>query len=287
MSAGQHIGGRLAGKAGIVVGAGQSAGESAGATVGNGRAAALLFARAGARLLLVDRSEAAAQATAELLRAEGHEAHALAGDWTRPGDCEVFADACLTRWGRIDLLHNNVGILSREPEPSSTTVEELERVMKVNLAGCVNACQAVLPAMREQGAGSIVNISSVAAVAATGQLAYALSKAALNGLGRELALLNARHGVRVNTVSPGLMDTPMAIGHKSRVHALDPALLRAQRDALVPLAGGMGTGWDTAWASLYLHSDEARFVTGVVLPVDGGQSALVGGLLQPAQAHPA
>lgn len=267
--------GRLAGKTGIVVGAGQTPGHA----IGNGRAAAILFARAGARVLLVDRSLDAAQETADLVKAEGGCAEVIVADWVEREACDRFAARALQLWGAIDFLHNNVGILSTDADPADPGAQELDRVLRVNLTGCVNACQAVLPSMRLQGVGSIVNISSVAAVAPTGQIAYALSKTAMNALSRELAMLNARHGIRVNTVMPGLMDTPMAIEHKSRHEGVDRQELRVKRHALVPLHGGMGSGWDTAWASLYLHSDEARFVTGAVLPVDGGQSSMVGGLM--------
>lgn len=266
---------RLSGKAGIIVGGGQTAGD----TIGNGRAAAIVFARAGARLLVVDRSLAAAQETAELIATEGGHAQAFESDWTDPMACEAFAVRCIALWGRIDFLHNNVGILGADQDPAIPSGTDFERVLRINLIGCLNSCQAVLPVMRQQDAGSIVNISSIAAVAPTGQLAYGISKTAMNALGRELAMLNARYGIRVNTVMPGLMDTPMVIEHKSQAEGVAKGALRATRDGLVPLHGGMGTGWDTAYASLFFHSDEARFVTGAVLPVDGGQSAMVGNLM--------
>lgn len=271
--------GRLAGKTGIIVGAGQAVGEG----IGNGRAAALLFARAGARLLLADRDLDAAEETAALVREEGGQATALRADWCDAADCAAMVARAIELFGAIDLLHNNVGILSSDADAAVPDVAEFERVLRVNLTGCLNACLAVQPVMRRQGQGSIVNISSVAAVAPTGQLAYGVSKAAMNALGRDLALLNAPYGVRVNVVMPGLMDTPMAIGHKSRLQKVGQAELRSARDSLVPLAGGMGTGWDTAHASLFLHSDEARFITGVELPVDGGQSAWVGNLMPRAR----
>jgi len=132
--------------------------------------------------------------------------------------------------------------------------------------------------MREQGAGSIVNISSIAALAAAVALtAYKISKAGINALGQSLAIENARHGVRVNTIMPGLLDTPMAVDARAAKLQVPREEIRAQRDALVPLNGRMGTGWDVAWASVFLHSDEAQFITGAVLPVDGGQLARVGG----------
>ena len=266
---------RLEGKAGIVVGAGQTPGE----TIGNGRAAALLFAREGACVLLVDRDLASAEETARLIQAEGGTAWAVAGDWTRAADCAAYAQACLDAWGRIDFLHNNVGIGAGDAEPAQLSEAAYDRIMEVNLKGCLLSCQAVLPAMRRQGAGSIVNISSLAAIAASARLqltAYKLSKAGMLALGQTLALTNAEHGIRVNSILPGLIDTPMAV--EGQAHATGTAReeLRKARDRMVPLRGKMGSAWDVAYAALFLHSDEARFITGVNLPVDGGQAARIG-----------
>jgi len=266
---------RLQGKSGIVVGAGQTSGE----TIGNGRAASLLFAREGARVLLVDRDPDSAEETAALIRAEGGTARVIAGDWTRAADCAAYAQACLDAWGRIDFLHNNVGIGAGDAEPALVTEAAYDRIMAVNLKGCLLSCQAVLPAMRQQQSGSIVNISSLAAVAASGGFgltAYKLSKAGMLALGQTLALTNARHGIRVNTILPGLIDTPMAIEGQAQATQSPRAELRAARDRAVPLRGKMGSAWDVAQASLFLYSDEAGFITGVNLPVDGGQAARIG-----------
>jgi NAD(P)-dependent dehydrogenase (short-subunit alcohol dehydrogenase family) len=130
--------------------------------------------------------------------------------------------------------------------------------------------------MRQRGSGSIVNVSSLAAVASTPLTAYKISKAGMNALGQSLAMANARHGIRVNTIMPGLMDTPMAIEGNAQAQGITRDELRQRRDRAVPLRGKMGTAWDVAYASLFLHSDEAGFITGVVLPVDGGQGARVG-----------
>jgi NAD(P)-dependent dehydrogenase (short-subunit alcohol dehydrogenase family) len=266
---------RLAGKAGIVVGAGQTKGE----TIGNGRAAALLFAREGATVLLVDRDPASAEETAAMIRAEGGIAQTIAGDWTSSVDCAAYAKACLDAWGRIDFLHNNVGIGAGDADPARISEEAYDRIMRVNLKGCLLSCQAVLPAMRQQQSGSIVNISSLAAVAGSvgfGLTAYKISKAGMLALGQTLALTNAPHGVRVNTILPGLIDTPMAIEGHSKATGTPRDELRASRSRAVPLRGKMGTAWDVALAALFLHSDEAGFITGANLPVDGGQSARVG-----------
>lgn len=265
---------RLAGKAGIVVGAGQSPGE----TVGTGRAAAIVFAREGAKVLLVDRDLDSAAETAKIIASEGGVAECIAGDWTSAADCKAFAAACVDAWERIDFLQNNVGIGAGDADPLSLSEESFERIITVNLKGCLLSCQAVVPVMRKQGFGSVVNVSSIAALAAAVPLtAYKLSKAGINVLSHSLAIASARDGVRVNTIMPGLLDTPMAIDAWAAALNVPREEVRAQRDALVPLRRKMGTGWDVAYASLFLHSDEAQFITGVTLPVDGGQLARVGG----------
>jgi NAD(P)-dependent dehydrogenase (short-subunit alcohol dehydrogenase family) len=265
---------RLEGKAGIVVGAGQSPGE----TIGTGRAAAIVFAREGARVLLADRDLASAEETAAMIADAGGTAACIRADWTDASDCRAIADACAKMWGRIDFLQNNVGIGAGDDGPLRLSEQAFDRIMSVNLKGCLLSCQAVVPVMREQSSGSIVNISSIAALAAALQLtAYKISKAGINALGQSLALDNAAHGIRVNTIMPGLLDTPMAVDAQAAARGLPRAEVVAQREVMVPLRGLMGTGWDVAYASLFLHSDEAQFITGAMLPVDGGQLARVGG----------
>jgi len=264
---------RLEGKVGIVVGAGQSPGE----TVGTGRATAIVLAREGAKVMLADRDLDSARETAELIAGEGGVAECVAGDWTSAEDCRLFAAACMDAWGRIDFLQNNVGIGSHDADPLRLTEDGFDRIIAVNLKGCLLSCQAVVPVMRDQGSGSIVNISSIAALAAAVRLtAYKISKAGINALSQSLAIDNAAHGVRVNTIMPGLLDTPMAIDAWAAKLDIPREQIRAQRDSMVPLRGKMGSGWDVAHASLFLHSREAEFITGVLLPVDGGQLARVG-----------
>jgi NAD(P)-dependent dehydrogenase (short-subunit alcohol dehydrogenase family) len=265
---------RLEGKVGIVVGAGQSPGE----TVGTGRAAAIVFAREGAKVLLVDRDITSASETAQMIADEGGTAECVEADWTKAEDCRAFAAACVDTWGRIDFLQNNVGIGTDDADPLKLTEEAFDHIVSVNLKGCLLSCQAVVPVMREQRSGSIVNISSIAAMAASVPLtAYRISKMGVNVLSHSLAIENAARGVRVNTIMPGLLDTPMAIDAWAEKLDVPRQQIRAQRDAMVPLRAKMGTGWDVAYASLFLHSDEAGFITGVVLPVDGGQLTRVGG----------
>ena len=254
----------------IVVGAGQTPGE----TIGNGRATAILFSREGARVFLVDRDLASARETQAMI--EGGVAVAFEADAAREADCVATVEACLKEFGRIDVLHNNVGIGMGDAGPTHLSEENWQRIIDVNLKSVFLTSKHVLPVMREQGSGVIINISSIAAVCSVGMLAYKTSKAGVNALTHSLALGNARYGIRVNAIMPGLMNTPMAIETISQVRGVEREQLVRERDAQVPLAGGMGTAWDIAHAALFLASDEARFITGVVLPVDGGQSARIG-----------
>jgi NAD(P)-dependent dehydrogenase (short-subunit alcohol dehydrogenase family) len=263
---------RVQGKVAIVMGAGQTPGD----TIGNGRATAILFAREGARVMLVDRDLASAQETERMITEEGGEAFAFAADVTRSADCGAVVEACRERWGRIDVLHNNVGIGTGDSGPVHLTEEAWDRILTVNLKSVFLAAKHVLPVMREQRAGAITNVSSIAAVCSVGLLAYKTSKAGVNALTHSLAIGNAEYGIRVNAIMPGLMNTPMAIEGISAERRISKDDLVRARDAQVPLGRKMGTAWDVAYAALYLASDEAKFVTGVVLPVDGGQSARIG-----------
>jgi len=176
----------------------------------------------------------------------------------------------------VDILHNNVGIGGGDDEILSLTEEAWDRIMSVNLKGMFLSSRSVLPLMREQRSGSIINISSIAAICSTGIVAYKTSKAGVNALTHQIALENAKYNIRANAIMPGLMNTPMAIEGISKARGVPKEDLIRQRDAAVPLGGKMGTAWDVAYAALFLASDEAKFITGVMLPVDGGQSARVG-----------
>jgi len=264
--------GRLAGKVAIVVGAGQTPGD----TIGNGRATAVLFAREGARVLAVDRSIEAAKETVAQIEVEGGEAVAHEADATGEDACRALVAACTERFGRIDVLHNNVGIGGREAGPSHVDVDAWDRILDVNLKSVILPCKHVLPVMRAQETGAIVNVSSIAAVCSTPIIAYKASKAGVNAYTQSLAVGNAKYGIRANVIMPGLIHTPMAIEGIAAATGVDKAELVRRRDAQVPLRGKMGTAWDVAHAALFLASDEAAFITGAVLPVDGGQSARVG-----------
>lgn len=263
---------RLQDKVAIVVGAGQTPGE----TIGNGRATAITFAREGAKLLLVDRDASSADETKTMIEDAGGTASVFESDITRESDCEALVRACVDTYGRIDILHNNAGIGIGDAGPTHLTEANWQRIMDVNLKGIFLTCKHALPVMREQGSGVIINISSIAAVCSVGMVAYKVSKAGLNALTHSLATGNARYGIRVNAIMPGLMNTPMAIETISQVRGIDRERLIQERDAQVPLGAKMGTAWDIANAALFLASDEAKFITGVILPVDGGQSARIG-----------
>ncbi len=263
---------RLENKTAIVVGAGQTPGD----TIGNGRATAILFAREGAKVLLVDRNLESAQETEAMIKEEGGTCSTFEADVTSEAQCQAFAEACMERYGRIDILENLVGIGDGDAGVTSLEEEVWRRLIDVNLTGMFLSCKHVLKHMRTQEAGSIINISSIAAIAAVGLTGYKVSKSGVNALTHAIASGNARYGIRANVIMPGLMDTPMAIEGHAKARNADREALRAARDKQVPLRGKMGTAWDTAYASLFLASDEAQFITGVVLPVDGGQLARIG-----------
>jgi NAD(P)-dependent dehydrogenase (short-subunit alcohol dehydrogenase family) len=263
---------KLREKAIVVVGGGQSPGD----TVGNGRAAAILFAREGARVMVADRDLDSARETAAIIAKEGGEAVAERADVTRDDECRSLVAACVALWGRLDVLHNNVGTGRGDGGPTHVTDEAWDAIFDVNVKGALHTCRHALPVMRRQEAGVILNVSSIAAVCAVGLVAYKSSKAALNAFTHSLAVGNAKYGIRVNAILPGLMNTPMAVESISAARGIAKADLIAERDARVPLRGGMGSAWDVAKAAVFLASDDARFITGALLPVDGGQSARIG-----------
>jgi NAD(P)-dependent dehydrogenase (short-subunit alcohol dehydrogenase family) len=266
------MGDRMDGKAVVVVGAGQTPGE----TVGNGRAMAVLFAREGGKVLCVDRIVERAEETAELIVGEGGEALAMAADVTKAADCARIIDEAKARFGRVDVLINNVGIGGGDAPAHRLEEAAFDRIMAVNLKGMWLVTKAALAVMREQGDGAIVNISSLAARAGGIQMAYEISKAGVNRLTTSVAQSNARYGIRCNAIMMGYIDTPMAVSGIATASGRPTSEVRAERDARVPLGGKMGTGWDTAYAALFLASDEARFISGAILPVDGAMGVRIG-----------
>jgi len=267
------VAGRLAGKTAIVAGAGQTPGE----TIGNGRAIAFLFAREGAEVLCLDRHLDRAEETAALIVADGGIAAAHRADISQLAECRLAIEVAAARWPRIDILVNNVGIGGGGDGPAHIAEERAwDRIMSVNLKASWMMIRQVLPLMRAQSSGAIVNISSLASLGGSNQVAYEISKAGVNRLTTSVANANARHGIRCNAVLPGLMDTPMAVAGIAAAQGESLESVRASRNARVPLRGRMGTAWDTAHAALFLTSDDAAFITGVLLPVDGGMSVRVG-----------
>jgi NAD(P)-dependent dehydrogenase (short-subunit alcohol dehydrogenase family) len=262
---------RLKDKIAVIVGAGQGPGEG----LGNGRATAMRFVQEGARVLAVDRDLASARETA---RRAGGECVAFEADVTRESTLAAAVQAAQSRWGRIDILHYNVGLslAGGDASPLEITEEAFDRICAINLRGCVMACKHALPIMRAQRSGVIINISSVAAWEIYPTVAYKATKAAMIAYTQQLAIQNAEHGVRANVILPGLMDTPMAVDTRARVTGKSRAEIAAMRDAKVPLRKKMGTAWDVANAALFLASDEANFITGVALPVDGGALVKIG-----------
>ena len=258
--------GRVDGKVAIVAGGGQTPGE----TIGNGRATALVLAREGARVVVVDRNLASADETVAMIREAGGDATALQADVTDENAVRGIIAATVERYGTLDILHNNVGasITLGDAPATEMTEEAFDRSFAVNLKSAWLTCKHALPVLRAHG-GSIVNISSMAAWEDYPLIGYKSMKAALIALTQNLAAANASYHVRVNAVLPGLINTPMAI--EARVaQGTSREDVVASRDRRIPLGRKMGTAWDVAHASLFLHSDEARFITGVALPVDGG-----------------
>ena len=265
---------RLDGKVAIIVGAGQSPGEG----MGNGRATAIRFAQEGAKILAVDRDLESAKQTAALVTDAGAECTAFEADVTNEATLARAVEFARGRWGRIDILHNNVGVSVSGGDASllDLTEETFDRISAINLRGTIMACKCVIPIMREQKSGSIINISSIAASIDYPLVVYKATKAAMIAFTQQLALHNAPYGVRANVILPGLIDTPMAVDTRAQASGQSRATIAAGRDAKVPLRSKMGTAWDVANAALFLASDEANFITGVALPVDGGALVRVG-----------
>lgn len=257
---------RLKGRTAIVFGAGSS-----GPGWGNGKAAAVAYAREGARVVAVDLSADAARETAEIIAAEGGTAIALACDATDLASVEATVAAAIDRFGGLDVLHNNVGVVFNGG-PTDIDETTFHRALDINVGSVFRTARTVLPHFVERRRGAIVNIASLAAIRWTGYpyFAYSTAKAAVVQATRMLALQYAPHGIRANVILPGLIDTPLIYGQIAGNHQ-SVAEMVEKRNRAVPL-GHMGTAWDVAAAAVFLASDEAAFVTGVALPVDGGQS---------------
>ena len=258
--------GRLKDKVALVFGAG-----SIGEGWGNGKATAVAYAREGAKIIAVDRSLPAAQETAAIIAGEGGQCEAVQADVTQSDSILRAVEQCMALHGRIDILHNNVGV-TYVGGPVELSEERWAESMQINVGSLFLTTKHILPIMQAQGSGAIINVSSIASIRwlSTAYIAYAASKAAVNQFTQAIALQYAPHGIRANAILPGMMDTPTVRVALQSTFA-DEAELIARRNAACP-TGKMGDAWDVAWASVFLASDEAKYITGVLLPVDGGMT---------------
>lgn len=257
---------RMKDKVVLLIGAGQSPGQG----IGNGRAASVVYSREGALVAAADVELDSAQHTVEQLEGD---AFAIKADVKQESELRDAVAATLDRWGRIDVLHYNVGVslAGGDCGPLDITEAAFDNVNAINLRGYVMACKHALAPMQKQHSGAIIGISSVAAVTTNyPTVAYKTSKLGMIAYTEQIAQHNAAFGIRANIVLPGLMDTPMAVDTRAREWNQPREEIAAERDARVPLRKKMGTAWDVANACLFLASDEASFITGVSLPVDGG-----------------
>ena len=257
---------RLKDKVAIVTGAG-----SIGPGWGNGKATAVLFAREGAKVFGVDLNLAAAEETKTIIDKEGGVCTVQKVDVSKSGEVKAMIDRCIEIYGRIDILHNNVGIVVTGG-PVETSEDTWDRVMAVNLKSMFLTCKYVLPHMERQGYGVIINISSLAAIRYTGipYVTYYTTKAGILGLTQSIALQYAEKNIRANTILPGLINTPLIVDSLKEVYAEGDIEKMIQiRSQQCPMKK-MGDAWDVAHAALFLASDEAKYITGAQLVVDGG-----------------
>ena len=254
--------GRVEGKVAIVTGAGSTPGPG----VGTGKASAVALAREGARVLLVDLHAERAEETRKMIAEEGGTAEVFQGDLTRAADCEAMVDAAVEAFGTVDILVNNIGLAS-VGTVVDTTEEAWDRALDINLRTAFLSSKYTVPVMAAKGSGSIVNISSISALRGDGTIAYSAAKGGLLAMTVDMAYSHGRDGIRVNAIAPGHITTPMVLS----VTAPGPRaeFMNTMRSE-AGLLGTPGTGWDVAWAVVYLAGDEARWVTGATLPVESG-----------------
>jgi NAD(P)-dependent dehydrogenase (short-subunit alcohol dehydrogenase family) len=254
--------GRVEGKVAIVTGAGSSPGPG----VGTGKATAVVLAREGASVLLVDMHPERAEETLAMIADEGGKAEVFGGDLTQAADCEAMVAAAVEAFGTVDILVNNIG-RAAVGTVVDTSEEDWDRALDVNLRTAFLAAKHAVPVMAAKGGGAIVNIASISAVRGDGTVAYSAAKGGLMALTVDMAYSHGREGIRVNAIAPGHITTPMvlsAYGAGPRTEYL--STLRNEAGLLAT----EGTGWDVAYAAAFLASDEARWITGVTLPVDSG-----------------
>ncbi len=254
----------LAGKVAIVTGAGSRPGEG----VGNGRAAAILLARAGAKLVLADAISGWAEDTRGMIEAEGGEAIVVEADVTIPADCKRIVDAATGRWGRLDALVNNVGLGGPKGTAEEVDPEEWAQGLLVNVTSMMLMAKYAVPAMRQAGGGAIVNIGSVAGLrGGHPSLLYPTSKGAVVNMTRAMAVHHAKDGIRVNCICPGMVYTPMV-----QANDMTPAKREARRQRSILQVEG--SGWDIGAAVAFLCGGNARWITGAIMPVDAGATAI-------------
>jgi NAD(P)-dependent dehydrogenase (short-subunit alcohol dehydrogenase family) len=265
---------RLKDKVAIVVGAGQTPGPS----TGTGRAAAISYAREGARVMAVDRNAESVAETVDLITRDGGEADAFVGDATADTDVAAAVARCVDRWGRIDILHNNIGlsVAGGDGPIPEVTADAFDVLIAANLKTAFLSTTHVIPVMRAQESGVITNISSLGSVINSPNIVYKMAKAALNAMTTQVAIANASYGIRCNAILPGQILTPMLT--ESRIgDGVTREDVIARFNAVVPLRNQMSTAWDIANVALFLASEDAAFITGVLLRVDGGQGLQTGG----------
>jgi NAD(P)-dependent dehydrogenase (short-subunit alcohol dehydrogenase family) len=266
---------RLQNKVAVVIGAGQQPGP----TVGTGKAAAICYAREGARVFAVDRNPDAAAETVEAIRAQGGEAVAHACDATVDADVRDAIATCADRYGTVDILHNNIGlsVAGGDGPVPTVTADAFDLLIAVNLKAAFLSVTHVLPIMREQRSGVITNISSLGSIINTPNAVYKMAKSGLNALTTHVAITNAPYGIRANAILPGQVLTPMLTESRVGQNGMTRDDVIAAFNAVVPLRNQMATAWDIAKVAMFLASDDAGFITGVLLPVDGGQGLQTGG----------
>jgi NAD(P)-dependent dehydrogenase (short-subunit alcohol dehydrogenase family) len=253
---------RLKGKVAIVTGAGSRT-----EGIGNGRATAVILARHGARVTLVDAVAQWAEETARLIAAEGGVSQTVEGDVSDPASCQAIVARTIAAWGRLDILVNNVGIAGPRGDAVEVDVEAWDKAMRVNVTSMMLMAKVAVPEMIKSGGGSIINLTSVAGLlGGHPSLLYPTSKGAIVSLTRAMAAHHGRDGIRVNCIAPGTVYTPMVASR-----GMTPEMRKARREGT--LLGTEGTGWDIGYGALFLASDESRWITGITLPIDGGATA--------------
>jgi len=262
--------GRLQGKVAIITGAG-----SIGEGIGNGKATAIVFAREGAQVMLVDLSLDAGEETRSVIEGEGGECIVFQADVSSSQDCEAIVDQCHRAFGRVDILHNNVGI-EEAGGLEETSEASWDKTLNVNLKSMFLMCKQVIGPMQEQGSGAIINISSINAIRTLPalSLAYGVSKAGVIAFTREIAIEFAAAGIRANAILPGMMQTPFVTASLTDAYGGDISDMTSKRDALCP-TGKQGEGWDVANLALFLASEDAKYITGTSMVVDGAQTCRI------------